>query len=57
MTDNIIKFHSYHPSNKIINKYEPEPVKNKIPQWFLEKDKFKKNIIGKVSKTRIRLSK
>jgi hypothetical protein len=44
--NNIIKFHSYHPSNNTTKDYRPEPVKDNIPQWFLDKEKFKKNQDG-----------
>jgi hypothetical protein len=44
--NNIIKFHSYHPSNNTTKDYRPEPVKDNIPQWFLEKNKFKTNPDG-----------
>lgn len=59
--DNIIKFHSSHPSNYKINKHSPEAVKKHIPSWYLEKDKhivldngyyetiFWKNAEGKTS--------
>jgi hypothetical protein len=43
---NVIKFHSYHPSNNTTKDYRPEPVKDNIPQWFLDKDKFQKNEDG-----------
>lgn len=41
MTKNIIKFHSSHSSNNNELNYRPSPVKNHIPQWFLDKDKHK----------------
>lgn len=40
MKNNIIKFHSCHESNYLTNLYRPEPVKNHIPNWYLEKDKY-----------------
>lgn len=43
---NIIKFHSYHPSNNIYKDHRPSPVKDHIPKWFLDKEKFKKNSDG-----------
>jgi hypothetical protein len=43
---NVIKFHSYHPSNIGTTEYRPEPAKNHIPKWFLDKNKFKTNPDG-----------
>lgn len=43
---NKIKFHSFHSANKNNMQYKPAPVKNHIPKWFLEKDKFRKNADG-----------
>lgn len=40
--NNIIKFHSRHPSN-INNKYEPVSVKEYMPDWYTKKEKYKKN--------------
>ncbi len=51
MEKNIIKFHSCHPSNKNNKNYKPSAVKNHIPNWFLEKDKFKKNDDGEYQLT------
>lgn len=46
MNENIIKFHSYHPSNNTTDDYKPAPVKRHMPQWFLDKEKFKRNKDG-----------
>jgi hypothetical protein len=46
MTDNIIKFHSCHKLNNESEDYRPSPVKNHIPNWFLEKDKHVRNEDG-----------
>jgi hypothetical protein len=46
MSENIIKFHSCHPSNNINNLYRPEPVQKHIPKWFLDKDKHAQNPDG-----------
>ena len=43
MQENIIKFHSCHISNNEDKSFVPIPVKNYIPKWFREKDKYKKH--------------
>lgn len=39
---NIIKFISNHPENKNLEQYKPAPVKEYMPDWYLQKDKYKK---------------
>lgn len=46
MKTNLIKFHSCHPENKNTDKFKPSAVKAHIPQWYLDKDKHKKNPDG-----------
>lgn len=46
MDANLIKFHSCHISNNSENNFDPIPVKNYIPEWFKQKDKYKKNENG-----------
>jgi hypothetical protein len=46
MSDNVIKFHSFHPSNNTIKDYRPAPVKKHMPKWFVDKEKFKKQANG-----------
>ena len=46
MTDNVIKFNSCNKLNNESQDYRPAPVKNHIPNWFLEKDKYIKNKDG-----------
>jgi hypothetical protein len=46
MADNIIKFHSCNKLNNQSQNYRPSPVKNNMPNWFLEKDKHVKNEDG-----------
>lgn len=43
MESNVIKFHSCHVSNKDTDHYPPVPVKEYIPQWFRDKDKYRKH--------------
>lgn len=43
---NRIKFHSFHSANKENMQYSPAPVKNHIPEWFLKKEKYRKNPDG-----------
>lgn len=40
--NNVIKFHSCHPSNKN-NNYSPVATKDYMPEWFVKKEKYKKN--------------
>lgn len=46
MTNNVIKFHSFHSENKNAMQYRPQPVKNHIPKWFLDKEKFRRKADG-----------
>jgi len=51
MDSKIIKFHSCHSSNYLSDKYMPEPVRNHMPDWYLEKDKHVKLSNGKYAMT------
>jgi hypothetical protein len=46
MTNNIIRFHSCNKLNNESQNYRPSPVKDHIPNWFLEKDKHVRNEDG-----------
>jgi hypothetical protein len=46
MENNIIKFHSSHSGNKNEFNFRPAPVKDHIPKWFMDKDKYKKDANG-----------
>lgn len=43
---NLIRFHSFHSENKNAMEYKPTSVKNNIPEWYINKEKFAKNADG-----------
>jgi len=55
MADNTIKFHSCNNLNNESQDYRPSPVKNHIPNWFSEKDKYVKNEDGTYSSMSVRV--